>query len=54
MRYCTLKIPEMYARLVWCRTVFGKESEDVTWRRDRGIIRFLKEQDLLLFTLRWA
>ncbi len=54
MRYRSAKIPEMYARLVWCRRVFGEETEGITWQRERGRICFIDEQDLLLFILRWA
>jgi len=54
MRYCTPKIPEMYARLTWCRAVFGKENEDITWQRIKGRIYFQRQQDLTYFLLRWA
>lgn len=54
MIYRSNKIPEMYARLVWCRATFGKENENVTWQRVLGRIHFRREQDLLMFTLRWG
>lgn len=54
MRYCSPKIPEMYARLVWCRATFGEENEGCTWQRQRGRIHFRREQDLNWFMLRWA
>jgi hypothetical protein len=54
MRYGSPKIPEMYARLSWCRAVFGEENENITWRRVRGRIYFKREQDLLMFMLRWS
>jgi hypothetical protein len=53
MKYRTQKIPEMWARLEWCRTIFGPENENVIWYRRRGRIHFLREQDLILFSLRW-
>ena len=54
MRYRTPKIPEMWARLVWCRAIFGEDSENVAWQRIRGRIYFRREQDLSWFMLRWC
>ena len=54
MRHCSDKIPEMYARLVWCRSVFGEENEGITWQRVKGRIHFAREHDLIWFKLRWV
>jgi hypothetical protein len=54
MRYHTPKIPEMYARLTWCRQVFGEHNENITWQRIKGRIHFRRQQDLTCFLLRWT
>ncbi len=54
MKYRSQKIPEMWARLEWCRSIFGIENENITWCRKKGRIHFLREQDLLLFILKWS
>ena len=49
------KMPEAWARMQWCREKFGEEDlVSGRWWRNRGYLCFRKEQDYLLYCLRWA
>mgnify|MGYP003350691702 CR=1 FL=1 len=65
MWYRSPKMPEAYARVQWCRQVFGNsfgESRpkkgwkwnDMRWYRNGGYIFFKQQEDLVLYLLRWS
>ena len=58
MKYYRAKMPEAYARIEWCKKVFG--DIDYTgyvpgrrWYRKRGHLYFRNEQDYMFYRLRW-
>lgn len=59
------KMPEAYARMVWCEQTFGKSFQgkkdeqgwhwsDMRWYRNGGYLFFKYEQDLTCYLLRWT
>lgn len=54
MTYYRAKMPEAFARLEWCRQIFGEAEFKGTWWRNRGYVCFRNKSDYLLYLLRWA
>lgn len=48
------KMPEAYARVEWCRKIFGESGDGKRWYRYRGYLYFYSKDDYLLYLLRWA
>jgi hypothetical protein len=48
------KMPEAYARVEWCKKIFGETNYDQEWWRDRGYVCFRNKQDYMLYLLKWA
>jgi len=57
------KIPEAWARMMWCEQSFGPEGKehkeqrtwsDRRWWRDKGYLFFRNEKDYMLYLLRWS
>lgn len=48
------KMPEAYARVEWCKQIFGDDEYGQKWWRNRGYVCFRNESDYLLYLLRWA
>jgi hypothetical protein len=64
MSYFKVKIPEAYARVKWCREIFGRPFQDLPkesrqwqnmrWYRNKGYIYFREEKDYVWYMLRWG
>ena len=49
-----VKMPEAYARIEWCREIFGETGYGKKWWRNRGYVCFRYEPDYMLYLLRWS
>ena len=60
--YRSPKMPQAWARMEWCRQMFGPSADDQTeqeqhevrWNRVRGFLFFKHESDFVLYMLRWT
>lgn len=48
------KMPEAFARIEWCKKIFGETDYDQEWWRDRGYVCFRNKQDYMLYLLKWT
>jgi hypothetical protein len=48
------KMPEAFARIEWCKKIFGEINYDQKWWRDRGYVCFRNKQDYMLYLLKWT
>lgn len=51
--YKKVKLTEAYARVEWCKQVFGKESHGGIWWRRHGHLYFTDEKSYTWYMLRW-
>ena len=47
------KLPEAYARVVWCKKHFGDQIYQIRWRRYKGKLYFRNKDDFLMYKLVW-
>jgi hypothetical protein len=49
-----VKLPQAWARMQWCRSVFGPDQKGGNWWRHRGHLYFRNSNDHLLYLLKWS
>jgi hypothetical protein len=64
MTYYKAKIPEAWARVQWCKEVFGRPFQDLPpeqrqwnnmrWYRNKGYLYFRDAEDFMIYVLRWG
>lgn len=47
------RMVEVYEILLWCKEQYGDSREGRRWGWDPPLLVFVREQDLLLFQLKW-
>ena len=40
--------------ILWCQSMLGPSGPNQSWNRQGSVFYFKNEQDLTMFTLRWA
>lgn len=64
MKYFKVKMPEAYARVEWCKKMFGRPFQDLPneqrkwnnmrWYRNKGYLYFREEKDYIWYQLTWS